>query len=69
MPEPRRLFDIPSAVEYLRAIGAAAVTANFVRHLINSAEIPHLRMGKRFYVSRESLDAWIAAHDRRGRRP
>lgn len=65
----RRLFDIPGAVEYLRAIGAGSATVTFVRRLVCTGQVPHLRIGKRFYLRRESLDSWIESHDRRGRRP
>lgn len=58
--EVQRLFDIASAAEYLRGIGATAATKNFIRRLINSGQIPHLRIGKKFYCTRESLDVWIA---------
>jgi len=63
----RRLFDIEAAVQYLRSVGATAATKNFVRGLIASGQIAHLRVSKKFYVSRESLDAWITKHERRAR--
>jgi excisionase family DNA binding protein len=61
----RRLFDIESAVAYLRDLGADGVTVNFVRRLINNGELPHLRIGRKFYCSREGLDRWIVNHERR----
>ena len=61
----RRLFDIQAAVAYLRGLGAEGTTVNFVRGLINSGAVPHLRMGRRFYLTRESLDRWIENHERR----
>jgi hypothetical protein len=63
--EGRRLFDIQAAVLYLRGLGAESVTMNFVRALVNSGQVPHLRMGKKFYLTRESLDRWISNHERR----
>ena len=60
-----RLFDIEAAVAYLRGLGADGATTNFVRTLIASGALPHVRMGKKFYVSRESLDRWIGNHERR----
>jgi excisionase family DNA binding protein len=63
----QRLFDIPGAVEYLRSIGAGAASPWFVRSLISRGELPHLRIGKKFYVSREALDTWISKHERRAR--
>ena len=64
----RRLFNIRAAVEHLRALGADAVTVNFVRNLVNRGEVPHLRIGKKFYLRCEDLDAWIGARAKR-RRP
>jgi excisionase family DNA binding protein len=61
----RKLFDIPSAVAYLRAIGAESATISFVRMLINTGQVPHLRIGKKFHITREALDHWISNHERR----
>jgi excisionase family DNA binding protein len=65
VPLGRRLFDVQAAVAYLRELGADGATKNFVRALISSGALPHLRMGKKHYVSRESLDRWISNHERR----
>jgi excisionase family DNA binding protein len=65
LAEGRRLFDIQAAVAYLRSLGAEAVTMNFVRALVNSGQVPHVRMGRKFYVSRTALDHWITNHERR----
>ena len=64
-PETPRLFDIVAAVEYLRTIGATAATKNFVRRLIGTGQVAHLRIGKKFYLTREALDAWIVKRQRR----
>ena len=61
----RRLFDLPAATTYLRELGAEGVTLNFVRGLVNSGAVPHLRIGRRFYVSRGALDHWLTSHERR----
>jgi excisionase family DNA binding protein len=61
----RRLFDILAAVDYLRSIGADGATKNFVRGLIASGAVPHVRIGKKFYIDRESLHGWILKHQRR----
>jgi excisionase family DNA binding protein len=63
----RRLFDIQAAVLYLRSIGAAGVGTHFVRSLISSGQLPHIRMGKRFYVSRGALDSWLEKNEKRSR--
>ena len=65
--DPQRLFDIPAATEYLRSIGASAATRSFVRTLINTGQITHMKISKKFYVSREALDGWIARAERRVR--
>lgn len=61
----RRLFDIEGAVLYLRQLGAKGATVNFIRNLINHNEVAHVKIGKKFYVSRDGLDRWIANHERR----
>lgn len=63
----KRLFDVAGAVEYFKSVGATAATANFVRGLISSGALPHLRIGRKFYVSRGAIDAWLASRERRSR--
>ena len=63
----QRLFDIQAAVGYLRSIGAAGVGVHFVRSLISSGQLPYIRMGKRFYVSRGALDSWLEKNEKRSR--
>ena len=63
--EGRRLFDILGAVEYFKSAGADAATKHFVRQLIATGQINHIRVGKKFYIAREALDAWIAKRQRR----
>jgi excisionase family DNA binding protein len=64
---PQKLFDFVASVAYLHSLGATAATVSFVRGLVASGQITHLRIGKKFYVSRESLDGWIANRQRRMR--
>jgi Helix-turn-helix domain len=67
-PTPeQRLFDVKDATAYLVSIGARGATVSFVRTLISSAQVPHLRIGKKFYVSRASLDRWLETRERRAR--
>jgi excisionase family DNA binding protein len=66
MSDPR-LFDVQAAAEYLRSIGASSVTIKFIRGLISSGQIPHLRIGKKFYLTRAQIDLWLEKHDRRSR--
>jgi excisionase family DNA binding protein len=67
MNEAPRLYDIPGIVGYLQSVGATAATSTFVRGLINSGQLPHLKIGKAFYVSKAALDAWLAKAERRSR--
>jgi excisionase family DNA binding protein len=67
MSDDRKLFDVQAAAEYLRSIGASSVTINFVRGLISSGQVPHIRIGKKFYLSRQQLDLWLEKHERRAR--
>jgi hypothetical protein len=66
VPE-RRLYDVLGAVAYLHSLGADTATPNFVRSIISSGAVAHVRIGKKFFVSRESLDGWIQKHERRSR--
>ena len=63
----QQLFDILASVTYLRSLGATAATSNFVRSLIASSQVPHLRIGKKFYLSKTSLDHWLVTRERRAR--
>jgi len=63
----QRLFDIPSAAAYLRELGASCATVSFVRTIIANGQIPYLRVGKKFFVSREAIDHWIQSRERRTR--
>jgi hypothetical protein len=65
--ESERLFDIVSAVAYFQSLGATSATKNFVRSLIARGEIPHLKISKKFYVSKGALDRWIETRERRNR--
>jgi excisionase family DNA binding protein len=65
--QTQRLFTIEAAVEYLKSIGAVSATASFVRGLISSGQLPHIRIGRRFYVSRTAMDAWLTTHERKSR--
>jgi hypothetical protein len=63
----RRLYDVHAAAQYLVSIGAVGTTVHFVRGLIGRGDIPHLKIGKAFFVSRESLDVWLQKNERRSR--
>jgi excisionase family DNA binding protein len=63
----QQLFDVDGTVRYLVELGAAAATKNFVRNLIARGEIAHLRVGKKFYFSKKSIDAWLEKRERRAK--
>jgi excisionase family DNA binding protein len=67
-PKPeQRLFDVSAAAAYLQSIGATAASKNFIRGLIASGQVPHLKIGKRFFVSRTALDGWLSNRETRFR--
>jgi len=66
-PEPQKLYDILGIVAYMKSAGADAATPNFARGLITSGQVPHVRIGRKYYVSKSALDAWIQRHERRAR--
>ena len=65
MAEPPRLFDVHAFADYLRAAGLSGATVHTARGLINSGKVPHVRCGKRFYVSKISVDAYLVKVERR----
>jgi excisionase family DNA binding protein len=52
-------FNVREAARYLRAIGARKATVSLVRRLIQSGKLRRIRVGRAFYVKKESLDAWF----------
>ena len=60
-----QLFDVKAACDYLKSIGVSGATVNSTRTIFG--QVPHVRIGKRFYVSKESLDTWISNRQRRSR--
>jgi excisionase family DNA binding protein len=60
-----RLFDIHAAAQYLQNIGATGVTPWTIRRLLNSGDVPCLKIGKRFYLSKAALDSWLLKNERR----
>jgi excisionase family DNA binding protein len=65
--QTQTLFDIPSAAKHFQEKGAKTATKNFVRNLIASGQLPHLRIGKRFYVTKAAIDRWIETREKRNR--
>jgi excisionase family DNA binding protein len=58
-------FGTKEAVDYLRAIGARGASEALLRRLIQAGEIRRVRIGKKFYVKKETLDAWFARDQRK----
>lgn len=65
--DAQRVFDVSGIVGYLQSLGAKAATRNFARTLINSGQVPHLRIGRKHYVSKMALDRWIETREKRVR--
>jgi excisionase family DNA binding protein len=65
--QQRQLFDILAIVAYLKSIGADGATPNFARGLITSGQVAHIRVGRKYYVSRAALDRWLETQAKRSR--
>jgi excisionase family DNA binding protein len=65
--ETPRVFDLPAAVAYVQSLGATGVTIRTIRSEISAGRIPRTKLGKKFYVSKAALDAWILRAERRVR--
>jgi hypothetical protein len=63
----QQLFDVEASAQHLRDRGAHAATVYLVRTLISTGRVPHIRVGRRLYVTRASWDAWLAKSERRRR--
>lgn len=64
---PPRINDVHGIVEYFRELGATSTTETFVRSLINRGELPHIKIGRKFYIARAAVDVWISSRERRRR--
>jgi hypothetical protein len=60
-----RAFDITGAVAYLKGLGFDAATPNFIRSLVSRRQVPHIKLGKKFYLTRIALDGWLAKNEGR----
>ena len=54
------LVNVQEAARLMGGIDPDTVYA-----MVNSAQLPHIRLGRRILVSVEGLQAWIAANDGR----
>lgn len=67
MTETPRYFDIPAAAVYANSIGLTGVTAYTIRMAINSGQLPHIKIGKKFHLSKAAIDAWLTKAEKRVR--
>lgn len=67
MNEEQQWFDVATLPAYLRSIGFTGATTTTVRRLITTGQLPHVRVGKKFYVGRAAVAAWLARQERRAR--
>jgi excisionase family DNA binding protein len=67
MSDSPRLFDLTGSVAYFHQVGAQAATRNFVRELVVTGAIPHIKIGRKYYLSQKSIDEWIERSNRRAR--
>jgi predicted DNA-binding transcriptional regulator AlpA len=63
----RSLFDIVAAAAYVCSIGATGVSPKCIYNLMASGEVPRIKIGKKFFVSKRALDEWLIRHERRAR--
>ena len=63
----KRIFDIPAAAEYLKSLGFTGASVSSVRGLISSAQLPHIKCGKKFYVTKSALEGWLQRAEKRVR--
>ena len=54
------LVNVQEAARLMGGIDPDTVYA-----MVNSAQLPHIRLGRRILISVEGLQAWIAANDGR----
>jgi hypothetical protein len=64
IPENQRLLDRYDAQVYLREIGIRGVSPRFFFTLIADG-LPRVRVGRKYFISKVSLDEWIARNERR----
>ena len=63
----QQLFDVKDAAAYLEALGAKGITVNFIRSLITSGQLAFRQMGKKFFISKSTLDAWLSRSEKKRR--
>jgi excisionase family DNA binding protein len=61
------MFTVEEAAAYFVYLGATGVTHWTVRGLIKSGQLIYEPIGRRFYVSRSSIDDYISKRERRAK--
>ena len=65
IPKNQRLLDRYDAQTYMRQLGISGVSPRIFFTLIANGEIPRVRVGRKYFITREALDGWIARNERR----
>jgi len=60
-------LNVSGIVSYLQGRGMTTATKTFARSLLNCGELPYLKIGKGFFVSKKSVDLWLERRERRRR--
>ena len=63
----RRVFSLSAGAEYLCRLGADSVTPWTLRRLVTSGALKHLKLGRKYFVTRESLDQLVERLERRAK--
>ena len=67
MSEAPRYFDIPAAAAYVVSLGMKGVRPYTIRHAISNSRLVHTRVGKKFFVSKAAIEAWLQRAERKTR--
>lgn len=63
----KALLSPETAALLLKELGAEGATPRFIADLIRSGELRAIRIGRRKFVRRESLDAWLVRAEKKVR--
>ena len=65
MADDLHVFDVHGSVEHLRSKGFKGATISTVRGEIAAGRVPHIKLGKKFYVTEAAWKAWATRAERR----
>jgi hypothetical protein len=63
----KALLSPEAAAAYLKDLGADGATPRFIADLIRAGELKGIRISRRKFVRRESLDAWLVRAEKKVR--